>query len=157
METLKVDLDGQHQRLIDINNELVSFTATIEVTPSTDQDYQVAIASQDELDNDSIKFENIKGSFTRMFEVKSAVYQNYYLSLKSKLEMKDITVKISTTPIEIPDQIEPDSATPGITEPFTTESKTWKYVVLLLILIVGGFFLRKFWKNGRHSDYRSDY
>ena len=107
-ETKKVDLDGKHQQLLDINKETKNFISEFSITPGIldfEIPYKVAVVTQEDLDvnQESIKFQDMQKSFSGTVKNLEGVAQNYYLAIKSEKPMKSLTFKNKLTEILSPD------------------------------------------------------
>ena len=107
-ETKKVDLDGKHQQLLDINKETKNFISEFSITPGIldfEIPYKVAVVTQEDLDvnQESIKFQDTQKSFSGSVKNLEGIGQNYYLAIKSEKPMKGLTFKNKLTEILSPD------------------------------------------------------
>ena len=142
---ISIDLDGTHQSMVDINLDLPHFTATLDIVPqSADDTYQIAVISQDDLDEGKLNFDTVTGATSSEMDITTGKYQNYYLILKSSDEMKGIDITI--------DLVENIETLPSAVEKFEEPSqsmlpKQWKYAVLGIVLVVGCVLLFKFYKK----------
>ena len=109
-------------QLVDINGTIASFQADITIEcPSA---IQVAIASQDQLDQGTMRWESVSGTSTKRISRPEPAQQNHFVALK-KLDKDDspisATLVIRTVPIPPihPPPATP-SATPSATSPLTS-------------------------------------
>ena len=147
-KTIDVELDGRHQSLVDINDSLVNFEAKISFIPKDGDKYQIAIVDQEMLDKASFEFDSVSGPTVRVLIVADNKYQNYYAVLKSEKEMK-VPVEIECNEVHVEVPVE-DTQRPAVVEKFKAgdlTDKSWKYILLLIIVIVGAILLKKFWKD----------
>ena len=146
-ETTIINLDGKHNSLVDINGINTFFKSLVVITPSADDvstKYRVGIASQEELDQgDDIKTKEVSGIYSTTVTKNSGDFQNLFLFLQSTSEMENITISITTTPI---DQLQ---LPPQTTEPPEQQSTTFyiKISTAILIVLVGIVMLQRFYKQ----------
>ena len=168
MTSKKINLDGSHKQLIDLNGEVVNFNLEFVITPSDadkDKPYEIAITTQDKLDaNAEIKFATIKGQFRKNLVNTSNNYQNFCLMINSDKPFKesmqlDINIEDLGVPEPPPPQVREHlprvqqkvPQTP--TKPLETDSgnKKIKYILGGLVIIVGACLLYYFWKKSQKN------
>lgn len=147
-ETTIINLDGKHNSLVDINGINTFFKSLVVITPSEDDastKYKVGIASQEELDQgDDIRTKEVSGTYSTTVTKDAGDFQNLFLFLQSASEMQNITISITTIPIE-PVQSLPQQQVQTLPEQSTTFYI--KISTAILIVLVGIVMLQKFYKQ----------
>ena len=150
-----VDLDGIHQKLLDINGDSHYFESEIFVKlkpEDASKKILCGIVSQDDLDNGNMNLDEITNGTYSITIANGNVkqpYQNYFLCIKSTEPVSGVTIDINTK--DLPPPIEPEPfQQPPATKDDSSKQQTIFYVKILLsliVLVVGITFLKKFWKE----------
>lgn len=144
IEETFVSLDGVHQSLVDINGTIVPFDAEITINPPNDTDtYNISVVSQSDLDAGSISFTPIQGPTKLSKKYESPTFQNFYVCIKSDTVIKDIKVTIQL--VQLPQL--PQIIHRQVVEPDKSDSDVVRIILALFVIVIGGFFLQKFWKQ----------
>jgi hypothetical protein len=168
MTSKKINLDGSHKQLIDLNGEVVNFNLEFVITPSDadkDKPYEIAITTQDKLDaNAEIKFATIKGQFRKNLVNNSNNYQNFCLMINSDKPFKDsMQLDINIEDLGVPEPPPPQvrehfprvqqkvSETPTKNPETDSGNKKIKYILGGLVIIVGACLLYYFWKKSQKN------
>lgn len=165
MTSKKINLDGSHRQLIDLNGDAVNFNLEFSITPSEadkDTPYEIAITTQDKLDaNADIKFAKLKGSFRKNLVNTSNNYQNFCLMINSDKKMTDMQINIELQDLGVPEEKVQEQEQPVYQEnPVQTnttkpppekevESKKMKYILGGIIIIAGACILYYFWTQSK--------
>jgi hypothetical protein len=154
MSTMTIELDGNQQKLLDINEDFQYFESDISVVPSEKGKVSVGIVSQEDLDSGEYRLNEIKNDeFTISINNSDAVrkYQNYFLCLKSTSPTKvDVTIHTKEVLLNKSSQHPEGAVDTDLVESYQHPSGSTFYGRLalgVLILIVGVFLLRKFSNN----------
>ena len=157
-----ISLDGVHDQLIDINNGIRSFVANILITPPTDEiakEYSVGIGTQSQIDNKKdITFSLVKGvykkSFTHTPANPSGDADVFYIIMSSQQPVNNINVQIDLKDTQPPPVEKPAPVVvpqkpvlPPVVEAVSNRQLYLKYLIAAVIVIIGVYFLYKFWKN----------
>ena len=163
MTSKKINLDGSsHKQLIDLNGEAVNFSLEFVITPGQpdkDKPYAIAIITQDKLDTDSdINFATVKGQFRKTLDNMSNVYQNLCLIINSDVKFVDpVEIDIQLTDLGVSAPQKPQQKVrsqdhpqpPAPTAKPETGNKKMKYILGVLILIIGACLLYYFWTQSK--------
>lgn len=163
-----ISLDGVHDHLIDINNQHVrAFDAIIVITPQESQldiEYKIAIATQSQIDNKrNIPFSNLNGVYKKTLSHKPVGDADiFYIIMNSSMPMSEIHVSINL--VDNTDHSNDKQPVPAVEVqttkeafiPVTTEavkpSRSYlKYIIAIVIIAVGAYFLYNFWKKSKEN------
>lgn len=136
-----IDLDGIHQKLLDINGDYHYFESEISVKLNPNKIIFCGIVSQEDLDTDNMNLEEVtSGSYYIKIANGDVIqpYQNFFLCLKSTEPVSDITVDIHTG--ELPEPL-------VVQIPINNNVFYVKLILTLIVLIIGFSFMKKFWKR----------
>lgn len=158
MTSKKITLDGSHRQLIDFGvGDIENFNSTIVITPSAEDSekaYEIAFTNQTNLDAGvDLKFASIKGSFRKNFRNEGIDT----LIINSSDTFNDMQIDITVEEIVKQNQPQQPKIMPKsrpveqqVVEHFNDDSgKNIKYVVGILVVLVGGFLLYYFWKQSQ--------
>jgi hypothetical protein len=153
------------RQLIDLNGDVKNFSLSFSVVSKDGGDFDALVVDQTTLDN-TAKLDykkTVNGTIGGEIRSDKDVYQNYYLILKSD-EKRDVDVNIEITEIEPlprdepaqqqpPSVVQDDIALENVPVP-KTSSINWKLILIVIIVIGGGFLLYKFYmsKNSSPND-----
>ena len=145
-----IDLDGIHQKLLDINGDYHYFESEISVNLKPTDTILCGIVSQDDLDNGNMNLDEVTtGEYYMKISNNDTKqpYQNYFLCLKSTVPVLGITVNITTQ--ELVEQII-DMPLPA-SIPITTNNNVFyvKLILTLIVLVIGITLMKKFWKQNK--------
>jgi hypothetical protein len=159
----KISLDGKHKQLVDLNKTHKLFSAEFTITPHTldlDRKYQIAVVSQNVLDEGDIEFKTVNGIYTSSVKHTDddSVYENFFLVIQSSHVMKDMQVEVTITPIEskkeeiVVQEAEEEHFQPSMPEErkkekLLTPGRMFKLAICLFVIIGGCFLLYYFWKK----------
>jgi hypothetical protein len=139
------------KQLVDINGDLTNFKATIQVSPASSDEYEVAFVNQTILDNaEDFSYQTKSGPFSYSFESLDDMYQNHFLCLKSK---SPLPVEVSIDATELPtttvkNRVEPPAPVPVIQEtPFYRKLWFKCFVLAVILVIVYWIYTRYFEKS----------
>lgn len=158
----KISLTPQKQ-LIDINESFINFEAVIEVISLNNEPFEGLVVSQKQLDtNSNLEFKSSdKGQFAVEIFENNGVFDNWYLVLRSKTNA-EVQVNISKKelpPLPPPEPVIDTSirqqpvnmqqlASPIVDQlPETPKKSSWKFWVILAIVVIGGFVLWYMYKR----------
>jgi hypothetical protein len=155
MSTMTIELDGNQQKLLDINEDFQYFESDISVVPSEKGKVSAGIVSQEDLDSGEYRLNEIKNDeLTISINNSDAVrkYQNYFLCLKSASPTKvDVTINTKKVLLnksrEHPEGAVDTDLVENYQHPSSQSSFYGRLALGVLILIVGVFLLRKFSNN----------
>jgi hypothetical protein len=174
----KLEIDSV-KKLIDINGDIINFEAEFLAQSETLSPFYFIIADQGTLDQEKeLEFKYIEeGSITGKISFDKNVHTNYYMVIKAdnptvvvvQVEIKSLPVK----PVEpekkhepignlqgpqLPQQRPPPQSrmsqqgTPnGLSNRKPDNSGIFKLILILAILIIGGFLLYKFYMGSKDS------
>ena len=93
----KFQLDGQHQQLLDINEDVGFFSADLSVAPGLmdfETPYKIAIINQHHLDSgEPIDFKHMQGNFLGKVKNDKPPAQNYFIAIKSDVPIREMIFK----------------------------------------------------------------
>jgi hypothetical protein len=141
-----IDLDGIHQKLLDINGESRYFESEISVKLKPEDSTKTIICgvvSQEDLDNGTMNLEEITTGTYNIAIANGDVqqkYQNFFLYLKSTEPISGIAVTINT--VEIAEPVEQPQPTTNNQTVFIV-----KIILTLIVLAIGISLMLKFLKD----------
>lgn len=149
-----ISLDGQHQQMIDINGGLHAFHCSLDIIPTTqdmDKEYEVAIITQAQIDSGvEIPFSKIRGQYKKTFQHMPVSDQVdvFYVILSSSQPMENM--KLLTDLKEMYKPTQQSSQSPPH-QPPPQQTNYLKYIIALVILIIGGYFLYVFFTKNANA------
>jgi hypothetical protein len=163
-----VTLDNIKQ-LIDINGDATNFKANFTVTAPNGDTFYMLVVDQNKLDSgEELQYRQVQGSESGSIMADKNVYQNYYLVLKSDRQIPvEIHIDFEQLPLKElefqpkpynPPQLPPQQQAPATQVPtknLSIEKKGvfpyWKWILIAAVLIIGGFFLYKFYMESQKN------
>jgi hypothetical protein len=171
----KINLDGKHKQLIDLNKDQTLFEAEFTITPHTldlNKKYEIAVVSQSVLDTDEISFKEVNGIYKG--DVKqddqSSEYENFFLVINSAVPIKELNVDVAMRPIKVKQQPVEVERPPVEQVPVHEEAERviekyekknnigfWarnkvKIIICFFVLVAGGYLLYYFWKKNQNKN-----
>ncbi len=150
------------RQLIDLNGDAKNFTLSFSVTSRDGGEFDALVVDQTTLDSSSeiVYKKTVGGVIAGDIRSDKDVYQNYFLILKSE-EKRDVDVTIDIQEIQpAPEPAPEPEPTQNFLQPsdenineFTpvvtpkTSSINWKLILIVIIVIGGGFLLYKFYMS----------
>jgi len=150
------------KQLIDLNGDTKNFELSFSATSTDGGEFDALVVDQTTLDSTAnLDYKKtVNGVIAGEIRSDKDVYQNYYLILKSD-EKRDVTVtidikEISPAPqepyIPQPPPVQEEEMIKHTSEPVSvvapkTSSINWKLILIVLIVIGGGFLLYKFYTS----------
>ena len=160
MTSKKINLDGSHRQLVDLNGNVVNFNLEFIITPSSedlDKPYEIAITTQETLDlNDNIKFATVKGQFRKNIVNTSNEYQNYCVMLSSqKIPFTDMQIDINLKNLGVPEE-KPKLHTSELKQPLVPAQIErpiqTKCILGAIVLVSGICLLYYFWTQNQKKN-----
>jgi hypothetical protein len=138
-----LDLNNIKQ-IVDINGEMINFTADFQIISKNNVPFQLCIMDQTSLDNgDKIEYKNVNGSISGNVKNDKNIYQNFFLLLKTDQKncSCDITIDLNETqpqtetssPPQIPDKLQEDKSSPS-----DSSCNIWKILKIVAIVAIIG-------------------
>lgn len=139
-ESKKINLD-KNNVLIDLNKNLVNFDIDFQVISDSSEPFQMAVVNQTELDNNVYKFNDIVGAIEGNININKNEFQNQYILLRSE-KPQQVTVNISRKELNRPLPPQPQQSM-TITPEQPSKIPWFKIILIVAIILVGGYFLMK--------------
>jgi len=100
MTTYSVD---KTNKLIDLNGDKTNFRCSFKCESENGEDFYVAVADQNTLDNETLNYTTSKGRLAKTFTSNNNIYQNHFLVLKSDSPSNvTVTIDLQELPTKMP-------------------------------------------------------